>query len=501
MISALNTTIVATALPRIAADLNGLDHYPWVFTAQMVTATATLPIFGKLSDTYGRKRFFLGGIVVMILGSAIAGTAQDMLQLSLYRAIQGIGAGAMTANSMAIVSELFPPRELAKWRALNQGVFMITNTVGPLVGGLLTDNLSWRWVFYVNIPLGLLALVVVALVMPPFANPSRQHRVDYLGAAALMAAVVPLLIGFSLAGRDYAWGSPQVLGLFGLAAVMLALFLWVEARVPEPILPLSLFRNGIMVISTIVFFMMGVTFMSTIVYLPLFVQAVGGRTATESGLVLVPMMVATFVVGVIGGQLLSLWGRYKLLALWCVGATTLGLFLLSRQPADGSQWMLWTGTVAIGGGTGLGSGVFIVAMQNAFPQRIVGVVVGSGAFIRQLGSTVGLGVMGTLVSSRFITRFQSEVPPEAAEAMEAAQVTLPTNPQALLDEGTQGTIRGALEAGGVGDLAPEVLGLMRASLADGVNLAFLAVAVGMGLSLVACFFLKELPLRTTNARK
>ena len=498
MVAALNMTTVSAALPRIAADLEGLDHFHWVFTGYIVTAAASLPIFGKLSDMYGRKLFFSIGLIILMIGSVLAGISQDIYQLSIYRAFAGIGAGALIANAMSIVGELFTPLEQPKWRALNQGVFAISSIGGPLVGGLLTDYLSWRWVFLMNIPVAATALVYAAFVLPPFHHRGRRHQIDFLGAALLLAFVLPLLVGVSLGGRQLPWGSWQVVGLLSASGVLAAAFLAQERRAPEPILPLPAFKNGPFAISNLVYLLIGLGLFGTMLNLPLFVQGVAGRTATESGLFLMPMTISSFFAGLIAGQLLSRWGRYKVVAIFSTATATLGIYLLSTMDAGASRATITAYVVIMGMGMGVAFPLFMVIATNAMPQRMLGVATSSAAFMRNFGGTIGVAVMGTMVSSRFASVFHADIPAPAQAAMESAGVLLPTNPQALLDADTVANIESALiSAGGVQHL-PAILDAMRASLASAISDSFLLGAFFMGIAVVACLFLRDIPLRTSN---
>ena len=315
LLAALDQTVVGTALPRIVANLGGLEHYAWVATAYLLASTVSIPIYGKLSDIYGRRIFFISGMVIFLIGSALSGTSQDMTQLIIYRGIQGLGAGAMMPLAIAIIGDIFPPSERGKWQGLITSVFGLATILGPILGGTITDNWGWRWVFYVNMPIGVIAILTAGLVLPG-ALRRVQHTIDYSGAAALIAFAVPLLLAFSWAGTQYAWNSWQIIGLFIFSAVMLVAFILIELRAAEPIISPRLFKNSIFLVSTIAMFMLSAGMFGAILYLPLFVQAVTGNTATNSGVVLTPMMLGFMFSSIVGGQILSRTGRYKILAIF-----------------------------------------------------------------------------------------------------------------------------------------------------------------------------------------
>ncbi|HEU5431045.1 MAG TPA: MDR family MFS transporter, partial [Thermomicrobiales bacterium] len=333
LLSALDSTIVGTAMPRIIADLGGLDHYAWVATSYLLTSTAAVPIFGKLSDIYGRKWFYIGGMIFFLAASALCGISQSMAQLIAFRGLQGIAGGILTANAFAIIGDLFPPAERGKWQGVTSSVFGLASVVGPWLGGWLTDGPGWRWVFYVNIPVGLLAAAVLTIGLPAIRG-HVQAAIDWGGAALIVASTVPLLLALSLGGSQFAWVSPQIIGLFALAIVMAVLFVFVENRVPEPIIDPELFRNRTFTISVVSMFLVGAGMFGAIMYVPLFMQGVIGASAANSGAVLTPMMLSLAVASTIGGQIISRSGRYKWAAVGGLAIMTVGLVLQARLDID-----------------------------------------------------------------------------------------------------------------------------------------------------------------------
>src|SRR5229473_1116227 len=319
LLASLDQTIVSTAMPRVIADLQGFDRYTWVSTAYLLTSTVTVPIYGKLSDLFGRKPIFLIGIVIFLAGSALSGASQSMNELIAFRAFQGLGAGALLPIAITIVGDLFTPRERGKWQGVTGAVFGLSAIIGPVVGGWITQNTSWRWVFYVNLPVGIVALLVLIFLMPTLRGKSKKVSIDYIGAAMLVLGTVPLLLGFTLAGSQFAWLSAQIIGLFAGALVMLVSFViyeaWLEQHDGQPIIAPSLFKNSIFTVSSLVSFIFGMGLFGAIFFIPLFVQGVIGTSATNSGLILTPLMLTSIVGSVVSGQLVSRLGTYKWIAI------------------------------------------------------------------------------------------------------------------------------------------------------------------------------------------
>src|SRR5690606_25392853 len=326
----LNQTIVGTALPRIVADLGGMDLFNWVFTIFMLTSSVTAILVGKLSDLYGRKPFVLAGLTLFIAGSFLCGTADTILQLILYRGLQGFGGGMIMSTAFTSVGDLFPPRERGRWQGLMSASFGLAGVFGPTLGGYIVDHLEWHWVFCVFLPFGLVALVLIIRLCPS-ATDRRREKVDYVGSLFLTLTIVPMLLAFSWAGNRYDWLSFEILGLFGFTLIALAAFLWIEVRASSPVLPLDLFRNSIFTISNIVGLLTGMGMFGTIMYTPFFVQGVQGVSATSSGFIMMPMTLSMVIASTVSGQIISRTGRYKKLALFGLAVMAAGLFSMSRM--------------------------------------------------------------------------------------------------------------------------------------------------------------------------
>ncbi len=494
-LGALDQTVVGTAMPRVIAELNGMQHYAWVFAAYMLASTVVIPIYGKLSDIYGRRPFFLGGMLVFLVGSALSGASQDMTQLILFRAVQGLGAGAIMPMVQAIAGDLFPPIERGKWQGVIMSLWGLATIVGPAVGGWITDYWGWRWVFYVNLPVGALAIATAGIALPAVSR-YTTHRIDWCGAGLLVLAAVPLLLAFSWAGTEYAWLSVQIIGLLLFSTVMFAMFLWLEGRAPEPIVNPSFFRNGIFAVSVLATFLLSAGMFSVLVYTPLFVQGVMGESATGSGAVMTPHMLAFALSNIVGGQVLSRTGRYKALTLGCFATATFGMALLALMDMKTTHEIVTRNVVVMGLGLGIMMTLFTIVVQNAFPSGALGQVTANLQFFRSIGATVGTAILGTVLTSNFQAGFQAALPASLRQAVPTEQLASLQNPQVLLSAEAMENIRaGFINFGPEGTaLFDQAMQAIRTSLASAISTVFAASAVAMGLGCVVAFFLRELPL-------
>jgi EmrB/QacA subfamily drug resistance transporter len=397
-LAALDQTIVATALPRIVGDLGGITQYSWVFTAYMLTSTVTVPLYGKLGDVYGRKNLFLFAIVMFLLGSALCGVAQSMTQLVVFRAVQGIGAGGLFPLSLAVIGNIVPPRDRGRWQGLIGAVFASSSIIGPAVGGFIVDNTTWRWIFFVNVPVGAVALVVISLTMPRRA-PQTQHAIDWLGAGILAAGTGSLLLGLVWGGNEYSWASAPVIAALIAAVLLLAVFGLVERRAAEPILPFDVLRNPIVAGSVACMALVGMVMFGTISYVPLFVQGVIGTSATSSGVVLTPMTLGAVCTSILTGQLVSRTGRYRWNAVLGPVVLTGGMLLLWRMNVHTTNAEAARNMVIAGIGVGSMMQVFVLSVQNVVPRSRIGAATALTQFSRQMGATLGVTVIGVIVNS------------------------------------------------------------------------------------------------------
>src|SRR5258708_5449822 len=505
LLGSLDQTIVATALPHVIADLHGFNQYTWVSTAYLLTSTVTVPIYGKLSDLFGRKPIFLFGIVLFLVGSALSGTSQSMTQLIAFRAFQGLGTGALTPIAIAVVGDLFTPRERGKWQGVTGAVFGLSAIIGPTLGGWITQYSSWRWIFYVNLPVGLLALLVLIFLMPTLRGKAQKVSIDYIGAALLVAGTVPLLLGFTFAGSQYAWLSPQIIGLLGGSLVMGVAFViyeaWLERRDGQPIIAPSLFKNSIFAVSTLVTFIFGMGLFGAVFFIPLYVQGVVGSSATNSGLVLTPLTLTLVVSSIVSGQLVSRLGKYKWLASIGMLVSVGGALLLLRLDVNSDNTDVLLALLVFGLGMGFGMSLYTLIVQNAIPNKI-GQATAALTFFRSIGGTIALAAMGSVLNSAYLPAFNNALP-HAIKQLATVQPKVAQflgifhNPQAFLQPDvephllTQATNQGAAAV----TMFDQVIESVKVGLSAGIHDVFLITMVILVVGTIAVFFLKEIPLR------
>jgi EmrB/QacA subfamily drug resistance transporter len=425
LLAALDQTIVATALPTIVGDLGGLAHLSWVVTAYLLASTTSTPLYGKISDLYGRKSVFQAAIVIFLVGSALSGLAQTMGQLIAFRAVQGLGAGGLMALAIAIVGDVVSPRERGRYQGYIGAAFAVASVAGPLLGGFLVDHLSWRWAFYVNLPVGIAALLVTSVALDlPFRR--NGHTVDYLGAALLVAGVTSALLVTVWGGDRYGWGSPEILGLAAAGVLLLGAFAAQERRASEPVLPPRLFRDPVFRVATAALFLIGVAMFGSIVFLPLFLQVVSGASATSSGLLLLPLMGGIVVSSVVVGRVISRTGRYRWYPVAGTALMTIAMGLLATMDAGTSRTTASWYVVLLGVGLGTVMPVMILAVQNAVDQRDLGTATSAATFSRSMGGSFGVAAFGAILASRLA----QQLPGVDAEALQASPSQLRAMPPA-----------------------------------------------------------------------
>jgi EmrB/QacA subfamily drug resistance transporter len=466
LLAAIDQTIVATALPTITGELGGLDHLAWVVTAYLLAETVSTPVYGKLGDLYGRKRLFQSAIVVFLVGSALSGLATSMGMLIVFRAVQGVGAGGLIVLAQALIGDIISPRERGRYMGYFGAVFGASSVAGPLLGGFLTDHLSWRWVFYINLPLGILALLVTSAVLPATRYRHQVH-IDWWGIALLSGAISALVLLTTWGGVEYPWGSGVIIGLGVLTAVLLVSFVAVERRVTEPALPLRLFRLPTFRIAAVVSLIVGIAMYGAITYLPTFLQVANGASASNSGLLITPVMAGLLSASIIAGQIITRTGRYRVFPILGMAVASVGLFLLSMLDVGSSRLESSAYMFVLGAGIGLVMQVMVLAVQNEAPIADMGVATSTVTFFRTIGGSIGVSIFGAVFTSRLTHLLGSAVPQNLTPAA-------------------------------INQLPPEQRAQTASAFADSITTVFLWAVPLVLLGWVLTWFLKEQTLRTSS---
>ncbi|MBI3734041.1 MAG: MFS transporter [Chloroflexi bacterium] len=471
-LASIEATVIGTAMPTIISQLGGLQIYGWVFSVYMLTSTSTMPIFGKLSDIYGRRPVYLVAVALFLIGSVMCGTANSMGELIAYRGLQGLGAGGLLPLAFTIIGDIFSLEQRAKMQGLFSGVWGVSSLIGPLIGGFLVDNVSWRWVFYVNLPFGLLAALIIWFVLRESHTPTARRAVDYRGVILLVTGIVSFLLAL-LEGPDSGWTSPLVVGLGALSLVLLGGFVWNETRVEDPIISPALFEQRLFTVGSAHGFLVGVAMFGTISFIPLFAQGVLGLDATTAGAMLIPINIGWVLSSTIGGRLLLKEG-YRRVAIASMLFLCTGAFLMSRISAATPQWQLLLFGGLMGAGMGAGVTAFLISIQSSVKRQQLGVATSTLQFARSIGGTVGVSLFGTVLSAKLIEGL----------ARQGADTTI--NPRALLDRANQ--------------VSPAVLAPLRGALADAVAAIFL-LAFGATLAAFLIVLLAPQPAPAAMAKR
>ena len=474
LLSALDQTIVATALPTIAGDLGGLNHLSWVVTAYLITSTISTPLWGKLGDLYGRKKLFQISIVIFLVGSALSGLSQNMTQLIAFRALQGIGGGGLIVGSQSIIGDVVSPRERGKFQGYFGAVFGLASIAGPLLGGFFTDSLSWRWVFYINVPIGILALSAIAAVLH-LPKTSKSHKIDYLGTTLMGTAVTGLILVTTWGGTTYPWFSPTIIGTTVAGLFLLVLFLFVESRAVEPLVPLHLFKNSVFSVTSGLGFIVGFAMFGAIIYLPTYLQTVFGSSPTASGLELLPLMVGLVGTSIASGQLITRRGKYKVFPIFGTALVVVAMYLLSLMTVSTSLFQASIFMLILGLGIGGVMQVLVIVVQNAVPYEHLGTATSTATFFRSIGGSFGVAIFGAIFNAQLSKNLRNYLPVSVLKTLNSGNIA--ESPSAL-------------------DHLPKTIKLgFTQAFSHSLHTVFL-VAVPIALiAFILSFAIKEVPLR------